>query len=154
MITSMACIIIASASLFNWILAIEQVPVRLGDFLLNLGLSRTSMILSIILLLYIVGMFMDVIASMIILVPILSPIGHQLGFDPIHWGILIVLLFCMGGITPPLGINLFIATGIAKCKFEETAKSIIPFVLILLISVLLVAFIPQLTTLIPSLMGD
>jgi C4-dicarboxylate transporter DctM subunit len=95
---------------------------------------------------------MDVMASMIILVPLLAPIGLQLGYDSVNWGVLIVLLFCMGGITPPLGISLFIATSIAGCKYIETAKAVIPFVLILVIAIFFVAFIPSLTTFLPSLL--
>ncbi len=152
LITAMCGIILSFSSVFNWILTSAEIPTKILNFMLEMGLSRTAIVLCIIVFVYCVGFFMDVMASMIILVPLLAPIGFQLGYDPVNWGVLIVLLFCMGGITPPLGINLFIATSIAGCKYSETAKAIIPFVLILIIAVFCVAFIPSLTLFLPSLL--
>jgi len=152
LITAMCGIILSCSSVFNWILTSAEIPTKILNFMLGMGLSRTAIVLCIIVFVYCVGFFMDVMASMIILVPLLAPIGLQLGYDSVNWGVLIVLLFCMGGITPPLGMNLFIATSIAGCKYTETAKAVIPFVLILVIAVFLVAFIPSLTTFLPSLL--
>lgn len=152
LITAMCGFILSCSSVFNWILTSAEIPTKILNFMLGMGLSRTAIVLCIIAFVYCVGFFMDVMASMIILVPLLAPIGLQLGYDPVNWGVLIVLLFCMGGITPPLGINLFIATSIAGCKYSETAKAVIPFVLILIISVFCVAFIPSLTLFLPSLL--
>jgi len=150
LITAMAGVILSCSAVFNWILTSEEIPTRILNYMFSIGLSRVGIIFAIIIFVYIVGSFMDVMASMIILVPLLAPIGVQLGYDPVNWGVLIVLLFCMGGITPPLGINLFIATSIAGCKYSETARAVIPFVFILIIAVLCVAFIPFLTLYLPN----
>lgn len=152
LITAMCGIILSCASVFNWILTSAEIPTKILNIMFKMGLSRTAVILFVIAFVYIVGFFMDVMASMIILVPLLAPIGSQLGYDPVNWGVLIVLLFNMGGITPPLGMNLFIATSIAGCKYSETAKAVIPFVLILVVSVFCVAFIPSLTLFLPNLL--
>ena len=151
LITAMCGIILSCSSVFNWILTNQEVPAKILYYMFKFGLSKTYIVLLIIIFIYILGMFMSSTACMIILVPLLCPIGQQLGYDPVHWGVLTVLTFCMGGITPPLGINLFIATSIAGCKYSETVKAVIPFIFVLLIAVLFVAFVPFLSLFIPNL---
>jgi len=96
---------------------------------------------------------MDAFASIIILVPILHPVAQQIGMDPIQFGVFILLSFDVGAITPPVGLPLFVTIGIAKCPAEEAFRASFPFVVVLVIGTLLVGFLPELTTFIPSLMA-
>jgi len=129
LIVGMVGLILAFASTFNWILASEEIPNKVANYLLSLSLHRSIIFFLVILALYGVGSFMDIMASLIILVPILEPLGVKLGYNPIHWGLTIVLALCLGGITPPVGTHLFITTSIANGKLVETYKSIFPFYL-------------------------
>lgn len=151
--TSMVFTIVSAASVFNWILTVEQVPQNVINFIIGLNMPRTAIIISIIIILIIVGMFMDVFASMVMLVPILHPIGQHIGMDPIQYGILIVVALVIGAITPPLGIPLFITVSIAKCPAEDAFRQCFPFAVILAIGTLIVAFVPEYTLLIPRLVG-
>lgn len=152
LITAMCGIILSTASVFNWILTSAEIPAKLLSYLLKIGLSNFAVTLFIIIGVYFIGFFMDVLTAMIVLVPLLAPIGLQLGYDPVNWGVLMVILFNMGAITPPIGIGLVLSTSIAKCEYLETCRAVIPFVLILIICVFLVAFIPPLTTFLPRLL--
>jgi tripartite ATP-independent transporter DctM subunit len=153
-LTAMAGMLLAMASVFNWILVYKEVPVRTAELILSISTDRNVIMLMVIVFLYIVGMFMDVMASMVILVPILAPLGIQLGYDEIHWGLVVVMSLAMGGITPPVGINLFLATGIARCKYSETAKAVLPFDLFLALVIFLIAYVPDIPLLIPRLFLD
>jgi C4-dicarboxylate transporter DctM subunit len=150
---SLGLFLVTTSTIFSWIMAREQVPAVVFRALTSITTNPTLIILLIIAALLIVGTFLDSLAAIIILVPILQPIALQLGMDPIHFGAMVVLALGLGLATPPVGVCLFVACGIAKCKVSEIFGALLPYFLACLVVLLLVAFIPQLSLFIPSLMG-
>ena len=101
----------------------------------------------------ILGMFMETLATIMILTPVLLPVMYNLGIDPIHFGIVLVCCCEIGFQTPPLGENLFIASGIANVTIEEISLKAIPFSIVAVIAVFLIAFIPEISLWLPRLLG-
>ena len=143
--------IFAATSAFSYCLAIEQVPNKLGKIITSVSSNPYILMLLIIFVMLLVGCFMDTSAAAIIMVPILEPIAAGIGFDPIHFAMVMVLTFIIGGITPPVGATLFIATSVGNVKFEELVKDIWPLVALFAIVMFAVAYYPPLSTFLPSL---
>ncbi|KGP89648.1 C4-dicarboxylate ABC transporter permease [Pontibacillus chungwhensis BH030062] len=151
--TATILIIVGTATAFGRLLTIERIPEQVASFMLSVSDSNIVIILMITILLLIVGCFMDTLAAIIILTPILLPIATNLGYDPIHFGILMVVNLAIGFITPPLGVNLFVGSGISGLSIEELSKAILPFFIAMLISLGLIVFIPQLSLWLANLGG-
>ncbi|MFC7062162.1 TRAP transporter large permease [Halobacillus seohaensis] len=143
--TATVLIIVGSATAFGRLLTIEQIPTQVANFLLSISENEIVIIMLITILLLLVGCFMDTLAAIIILTPILLPIAVNLGYDPIHFGIIMVVNLAIGFITPPLGVNLFVASGISGLSIEQLSKAIIPYFLAMIFSLLMVTFIPELS---------
>jgi C4-dicarboxylate transporter DctM subunit len=138
--------IVATASIFSWILATEQVPVNLSKAVLGLTDNYVVILLIINLLLLINGCFMELTASTFIYTPILLPLILSLGMDPLQFGVVMVMNMAIGLITPPLGINLFVGVGLdRRVKFNEVVSSVIPALVTLIIILMLVTYIPELS---------
>jgi len=150
--TSMIMIIVAGASVFGWILASQQFPELASTFLLSLSDNPNVIMFLIVVFLFIVGCFVETIAAAVILIPILSAVGLQFGFDPVHFATVIAMCLILGGITPPVGVLLFITQAIAKITMKEVLKYLLPFALVPWIVVLALAYIPEMATFLPSLM--
>ena len=149
--TGSMMLIIASASVFSWILTIDQFPIRVVNFMLSISTDKAVVTVLILVLLLIVGMFIDGTSALIILVPILFPLAASYGFDPIHFGTFMVVSLLIGGITPPVGILLYICCGIAKIEVKDTFRMLTPYLITYIIVALLIGFVPQFSTLIPNL---
>ena len=146
--------LVMTAVLFGWNLSVAQVPQTMGRMLTSISSNPIVILLIIDLFLLFVGLFMEAIAAMMILVPILLPISHTLGISPIQFGLIVILNLMIGTITPPIGVVLYVTANVAKISFERVAKATFPFLVPLLIVLLLVTIFPQLTTFLPSvLMG-
>ena len=143
--TATVLIIVGSATAFGRLLTIEQIPTQVANFLLSISDSEIVIILLITVLLLLVGCFMDTLAAIIILTPILLPIAVNIGFDPIHFGIIMVVNLAIGFITPPLGVNLFVGSGISGLSIEQLSKAIIPYFFAMVFSLLMITFIPELS---------
>ncbi len=143
--TATVLIIVGSATAFGRLLTIEQIPTQVANFLLSISDSEIVIILLITVLLLLVGCFMDTLAAIIILTPILLPIAVDIGFDPIHFGIIMVVNLAIGFITPPLGVNLFVGSGISGLSIEQLSKAIIPYFFAMVFSLLMITFIPELS---------
>lgn len=142
--------IIAAAAAFGKLLTVAQVPAALVSFITNNNVSAPVFLLIVTIILLIAGTFMDQISTVLILTPMLLPIANQLGINPVHFGALMVVNITFGLLTPPLGVHLFMACGIAKIKFSEILKEMVPFLVACLIIILLVTYIPPLTTFLPQ----
>ncbi|MGP4073406.1 TRAP transporter large permease [Piscibacillus sp. B03] len=151
--TATVLIIVGTANAFGKLLTIEQIPNQIAEWMLALTESKILLILLITALLLLVGCFMDTIAAIIILTPILLPIALNIGYDPIHFGIIMVVSLAIGFITPPLGVNLFVSSGISGLSIERISKAVIPFFLAMVFSVLMIVFIPEISLWLISL-GD
>ena len=134
-ITGVVFLIIGTASILSWFLAINQVPQAIAAFLLETTGNPKLILLMILILMLIVGMFMDIAAALIILGPILHPIAVGIGMDPIHFGIVMVLSLNIALMTPPVGACLFVACSISKLKLSELSKAIWPFIVVEVIEI-------------------
>ena len=144
--TGMIFFIIATASIFSWILATEQVPVMISNAVLGLTQNKVLILLIINVLLLINGCFMEMTASTFIYTPILLPIVLSLGMDPIHFGVVMVMNMAIGFITPPLGIHLFVGVGLDKrVKFNELVRAVMPQFVALVVVLMLITYIPEIS---------
>lgn len=143
--------IIAAAGLYGRILQSLRVPTMVSDFVLTTIESPLAFIIMANVLLLFVGMFIEAAAAILIFVPILLPIAISFGFDPVHFGIIMVVNLAMGMFTPPVGLNLFVASQISKIGVARLTWAILPFVAIVLVNVLIISLIPALSTWLPSL---
>ncbi|MGO4887467.1 TRAP transporter large permease [Anaerobacillus sp. MEB173] len=143
--TATILIIVGSATAFGRLLTIQQVPNQVAQWMLSISESPIVIILLITVLLLIVGCFMDTLAAIIILTPILLPIAVNIGYDPVHFGIIMIVNLAIGFITPPLGVNLFVGSGISGLSIETLSKAIIPFFFVMLFTLFLIIFLPQIS---------
>lgn len=141
--TAMIMLIIATASSFGRLLTLLELPAALVNFVVENNVSAMMFLLIINLAMLIIGTFMELNATILILAPILLPIANTLGIDPVHLGIVIVVNMTFGLLTPPLGVNLFVACGIAKIKFNVICREIFPFLIVAVVVIFIVTYIPQ-----------
>jgi len=147
--TAIPVVIIAGASSFGWTLARQNFAVTLADGLLGVTTNPNVLYFLIICMLLIIGLFVEGTVALLIFVPILFPLGNQLGYDPIHFALIIMITILIGTITPPVGLQLYIASAIAKVSITKVI--IWPFVAIMIVVLLLITYIPSLVTFLPSL---
>ncbi|MCQ4725117.1 TRAP transporter large permease [Anaerotignum faecicola] len=151
--TAMVMMIIATAASFGWILTSERIPDVIAAAMISISSNKIVILLLINILLLIVGCLMETTAAIIILTPIFLPIVTQLGVNPVHFGIIMVVNLAIGMSTPPLGVNLFVACGIAKVSVEQITKAIVWLLIANIIALLLVTYIEPISMGIPMLMG-
>ncbi|MTI15976.1 TRAP transporter large permease [Rhodobacteraceae bacterium RKSG542] len=151
MVSATVMIMVVMAFAFGRLLTIQQVPVHLAEFIMDISNNMFIIMLLINLLLLVVGMFMEPVAAIIILAPILLPVATSVGVDPMHFGIIMTCNLAIGFCTPPVGINLFVASTISGVKVEAIIRKVVPFLYAMMVSMLLVTYVPQLSTLLPSL---
>ena len=130
---------------------VEQIPALITQSLLSLTSNAVILLILINILLLIVGCFMDTTPAILVLAPILMPIAKAIGLDPVHFGIIMVVNLAIGFTTPPLGINLFVASRISNSPMEVILKGITPFIIVMLINLLLISFIPGISMTLPTL---
>lgn len=151
-VTSVCCLImVVMAAPFGRLLTIEQVPAMVASAITTISDNLWVVVLLINLFLLLVGMFMDTIAAIIILTPILLPVVAQLGMDPIQFGVIMTCNLAVGFCTPPLGINLFIAGNISNIPIVTVIKNIVPYLIFMLIALAIVSYIPQVSLALPQL---
>jgi tripartite ATP-independent transporter DctM subunit len=152
--TAIILFIVAGAAIFAWILTRLQVPGRFAELLLAITTDKIALLILLNIVLFIVGFFMETIAAITILVPVLLPIALQIGVDPVHFGIFMILNLMIGLLTPPVGMVLYVLSRVAKIPFERCAKATAVFIIPLVIVLLLVTFIPALSLWLPNLLFD
>ena len=153
MLCGVVLLIVGSSTLFGKLLTYEQVPLRLAQMFLAFSQSKVVIILLILVMLLILGMFLETLATLIILVPVLMPVVTQLGIDPVHFGIFLVLTNEVALLSPPLGVNLFVSSKIADIPVESVVIGILPYIAVLIACTLIVAFIPEVSLFLPRLFG-
>lgn len=151
--TATIMFIIATSSVFSWILTAQRVPQAVAEAILSISTNPVVILTLINLLLLFIGTFMETVASIIILVPVLLPVVTQIGVDPLHFGIIIVVNLAIGMVTPPLGVCLFVGCGIGGITLESISKAVWPFILSMIIAVLLLTYIPWISLILPRLAG-
>lgn len=146
-------IIIAAVSAANWVLTYNRIPNMLTGWVVTNVDSQTLFLLAAIVLFLFVGLFLEGIAAMLVLVPILHPVAVSLGVDPVHFGILVIFNLMIGLITPPLGLCLFVAEGVANVGMARLVRQIMPFFAVELLVLLILTFVPQTVTWLPRALG-
>ena len=150
--SSMIFFIIANAMLFAHFLTDEQIPQQITQIILDANVGPLMFLLIVNILLLLMGQFMEPSSVVMITVPLLLPIGMALGIDPIHLGVIMVVNMEIGMITPPVGLNLFVASGITGLSLKEVVVASLPMTGILLIGLILVTYIPAISLWLPNLM--
>ena len=135
--------IIANAGLFSFLITRAGVPEAIGDFLKANLTSPGMFLLGVNSALFIIGMFIETSASIIVLAPILAPVAIKFGIDPVHFGTIMVVNLALGMITPPFGVNLFAACTVAKISLDKIIRELIPFVLCVLCCLMIITYVPQ-----------
>ena len=151
--TASVLFIVTAASIFAWLLTVSQAAQLLSDAILSVTENKWVFLLLANLLILFVGCFIDTIAAITILVPILLPIVLKLGIDPIHFGLILTLNLMIGLLHPPLGMVLFVLARIAKLSVERTTVAILPWLFPLLLALAAITYIPELTLWLPRTMG-
>src|SRR6478735_7137759 len=151
--TASVLFIVTAASIFAWLLTVSQAAQILSDAILGLTQNKWVFLLLANLLILFVGCFIDTIAAITILVPILLPIVLKLGIDPIHFGLILTLNLMIGLLHPPLGMVLFVLARVAKLSVERTTIAILPWLVPLLLALIAITYIPELTLWLPRTMG-
>ncbi|WP_447928157.1 TRAP transporter large permease [Vreelandella sp. EE27] len=149
--TSVVLLIVAASSIFAWILTREGVPTAFAGAVMAVADNPILILILINLILLVVGCFMETVAAITILTPVLLPLAVQAGVDPVQFGIIMVLNLMIGLLTPPVGLVLFILARVADISFPRAVRATLPFIAALLVSLLLITFIPALTLWLPSL---
>lgn len=152
-ITGIVFLIIASASILGWWMTFMQIPQIIAAWFLSMSDNPNVIIGLILLLLLLVGMFMDINAALIILAPVLAPLTVAIGMDPVQAGIMIVLALNISLMTPPVGACLFVLSSVTGERIERISKALIPFLVAEIAILVVVAFWPGLTLFIPRLLG-
>ncbi len=144
-------LIVAVAALFGWILSVEQVPQRLTDAMLAISRNPYVLLLIVNVLLIVVGMFLDSTTAILVIAPILAKPLVAAGVDPVHLGMVVVFNLMVGLLTPPMGLALFLVADIAKVSMKEVLREMLPYYIPLGITLLLITYVPSLTTWLPRL---
>ncbi|MGR2736843.1 TRAP transporter large permease [Billgrantia sp. Q4P2] len=144
-------LITAGASAFSWLLAITGTPTQLASQVLSLTDQPVQVMALFNLVMLIAGFFLDSASAIIVLSPLLQPIAAQVGVDPVHFGIITLVNFSVGMITPPVGLNLFVAMAISKMSLIEVFKACIPLIVMMFIALIILTYVPWLSTWVPSL---
>jgi len=151
--SAMLLYIITNAILFSFLLTHENVPQAISEWLLGNGLGMMAFLLAVNLLLLVMGNFMEPSSIILITAPILFPIAMKLGIDPIHFGVMVTVNMEIGMITPPVGLNLYVASGISKLGMSELTVAGWPWLLTILLFLVIVTYWPPLTLWLPRILG-
>ncbi len=151
--TSIILMVMACANIFTWILGTELIPQKVALAITSLTTNRYMLLLLINLLLLLVGCFLEGLAAIIILVPILLPLAQHAGIDPLHFGIIVVMNLMIGLITPPLGLCLFVVCSVSKVDLMKLIRVNMPFLLVEIGMLMIVTYFPQIVLFIPRLFG-
>jgi tripartite ATP-independent transporter DctM subunit len=151
--SAMLFIIIGMANILGWIMGMEEVPGLIGKFMLSFSKNPRTIFLLINLLLLFLGTWMDIGTALVLLAPMLAPLMLKMGVHPVHLGIVMIVNLNIGLCTPPLGVCLFAACGIAKVSLEEITKEIFPFVALEIVVLIIITYLPQTVLYIPRILG-
>lgn len=151
--TAIVMLLIGTSMAMSWVMAYENIPQNVAEGLISLSNNPIVILIIINLILLFVGTFMDMTPAVLIFTPIFLPVVTQLGVDPIHFGIVMVMNLCIGLCTPPVGSILFIGCSVAELPITKVIKPLIPMFIAMFITLLVITYIPELTLIVPRLFG-
>ena len=152
-LSAVVMFILGGATTFGRLLTIERIPTMLASGMLEMFSSPMLIMIIILVFLLIGGMFLDTISNIVLFTPLFLPIVTQLGYHPVFFGVLMTINLCIGFVTPPVGVNLFVAQGISKSSFSELIRESLPFTAVLIAVMLLVLAFPDTVLFLPRLLG-
>lgn len=144
-LTGATMYMIGTSIAFAYLISTEHIPIKIADTITSMTSNGIIILLLINVFLLIIGAFVDTIPALAMLTPILLPIATSIGIDPIHFGVIMVMNLALGFVTPPFGVNLFIASSVGKTPIEKMFKSMVPLILVMIFALLLVTYIPALS---------
>jgi C4-dicarboxylate transporter DctM subunit len=147
----MVTMVVASALAFSWLLTREQIPQKMAILFGQIAPNYVVFLLLVNILLIITGMFFDSTSAVSILSIILMPVAVAFGIDPVHFGVIMVVNMALGCVTPPVGVNLFVACRIGQVKIEDMIKELAPYWLVLIADLMIISYVPHLTLFLPGL---
>lgn len=151
--TAVVMLLISVSSVLSWVLSFALIPQMVSYSLLGVAGSEVVILLLMTVILLVVGTFMDPTPAILIFTPIFLPIATELGVDPIHFGMIITFNLCLGTITPPVGVILFVGSKVGGVRVESVSKALLPYFAALIVGLLLVLFVPQISLALPELLG-
>lgn len=152
-LTGIVMLVLGMASAFSFVLAFERIPHALAAFIVAYADNWIIFVIGVNILFFLLGMIMDALPALIILMPILVPAGVALGMDPIHIGIFVAANVTISLFTPPVGVCLYVACGLSKLPIEAVFRPLLPFLAVLLITLLVISYVPEITLFVPRLLG-
>ena len=147
-------LIVAATQAFGWVLTFEQIPQGIAAFLTSTIGNKWVFLIIVDILMLISGCFLDPVPAVMIYAPLLAPVATQFGVDPIHFGVLMVVGLVIGLVTPPVGVNLFVASAIAERPVHRIVPKLIPFIAFCVVGLVIITFVPAISTFLPSLIGE
>ena len=151
--SAMLLYIITNAVLFSYLMTSENIPQALGEWMVNSGLNWWMFLIAVNLILLAAGNFMEPSSIVLIMAPILFPVAIKLGIDPVHFGIMIVVNMEVGMCHPPVGLNLYVASGITRMGITELTVAVAPWLLAMLVFLLFITYVPAISTFLPRMLG-
>jgi C4-dicarboxylate transporter, DctM subunit len=153
--TAMIMAILLAAYFLNFVITSIGLTGQVNNFIIGLGLTRTQLLIAVVIFYFILGMFMETLSMMVATVPIIAPIMFKAGYDPVWFGIIVIILIELAMITPPVGINLYVVQGLRKRgKIDDVIIGASPFVITMLIMIGILSYWPQLALFLPRLAGN
>jgi tripartite ATP-independent transporter DctM subunit len=150
--TAAIMLIVAASTIFAWILTANQVALHFSEIMLTVTDNKIALLLIITVIVLIIGLFMETIAAITILTPVLLPVAVSLGIDPVHFGIILILNLMIGLLTPPVGMVLYVLSKVANVPFERCVTATAPFLIPLVAVLLLLTFVPEFSMWLPTLL--
>lgn len=152
-ITAMIVILLTGAMILMRFLALSQLPFVVSDFVAGLEMNRYIIFALLVIFYTALGMFLDIMAAVLLTIPIVFPTVVALGFDPIWFGVIVVMIMEMGMITPPVGMNVFFLSGVSRVPLAVIFRGVVPFVIAMLVMIVILTIFPQIALFLPSMMG-
>lgn len=153
MMSAPVMFLLGGAAVFGRLLTLQRIPELLATAMLGLSDSKYVVMLLIMAFLLVAGMFIDTTSNIVLFAPLFCPIAQKLGLDLVYFGILMVVNLCIGFLTPPLGVNLFVAKNISGAPLGGLVKELMPYIGILVLALVLMVFFPQIVMFLPNLVG-
>jgi tripartite ATP-independent transporter DctM subunit len=151
--TGIVMFLVAASAGMSWVMAYTGIPAAITEALLSVADSQAVILVMMLILLLVVGTFMDITPAILIFTPILLPISEELGMDPVQFGMVLILSMCIGTMTPPVGSVLFVGTGVSGVSIERVVPKLVPYFVGLVLLLIAVTFIPALSLGLPGMMG-
>lgn len=151
--SSVIMVIVASAGLFGWILSTEQIPVKFAEMILDITTNKYLVLFIITIFLLVFGCFMEILAIMVMTIPVLLPLMDAIGIDRVHFGVVMVLNLMIGLLSPPFGLSLYIAQDIAKIPYSTAVKATLPYIILIFTILLVATYFPAFVMFLPNLLN-